>query len=255
VGYFVELNLSYNRDKIVSYPESQSTPAWQKITGLPVGAISYGSPVLGYLSQGLYQTAQQVTSGPTPLFSTVAPGDIRYKDVDGDGAITPNDEVAIGQKLFPGIQYGIRWGVHWQNLELNVLFQGSADVQQLNVVSQYNIVAANAQQVDHWTPQNTGAPYPRLWINYQNNEQNSDYWIVNSSYMRVKNMELAYTLPLRALQRSGIKNIRIAVSGNNLITFSKFKWFDPEMVGALGGNSAFPNPLMKSFTAGLSLVF
>ena len=261
VAYFIDANASFNHNKIVSYPESQSTPAWQKLTGTSVGNFEnypqYGisQPYLGYRSQGLYQTAQQVTAGPTPLFSTVAPGDIRYQDVDKDGALTANDEVVIGKKFFPGIQYGIRWGVHYQGLECNVLFQGTADVQGYNQVGQYNGVPGNAQTWNHWTPQNPGAPFPRLWINYQNNEQSSNYWVVNNAYMRVKNIELAYNLPRKMLQRTGIKGVRIALSGNNLITFTKFKWYDPEEMSINSPLAGLGNPLLKSFTAGVSLQF
>lgn len=258
VAYFIDVNASFNHNKIVSYPESRSTPAWQKITGGPVSNIQIYSgmayPYLGYHAQGLYQTAQEVSSGPTPLYPTAAPGDIRYQDIDKDGAITANDQQMIGRKFFPGMQYGIRWGVRYQGLELNVLLQGSANVQGYNDATIYGKVAGSDQILDHWTPQNTGAPYPRLWSNYQNNAQTSDYWIVNTAYMRIKNMELAYNLPRKMLQKTGIKNLRISFTGNNLATFTHFKWYDPETIT---GSSTYQvgNPLMRSFTGGIALQF
>ena len=261
VFYFIDANVSFNHDKIVTYPESQSTPSWQRITGTSVGSFEnypqYGimQVQLGYHAQGLYQTAQQVTSGPTPLFSTVAPGDIRYQDVDKDGAITANDEVVLGKHFFPGIQYGIRWGVHFKGLECNVLFQGTAEVQGYNSVGQYNLVPGSTELLNHWTPQNPNAPYPRLWINYQNNQQGSDYWIVNNAYMRVKNIELAYSLPKKLLQRAGVKGIRVSFSGNNLITLTKFKLYDPESAVNTNSTGGLGNPILKSFTAGIGLQF
>ena len=255
LGIHIGVNVSFNSNKIVSYPESQSTPAWQKITGTSVANLFSGYPFLGYLSQGLYQTAQEVSSGPTPLFSTVAPGDIRYKDLDKDGAITANDQTIIGKHLFPAIQYGVNFGVHYAGWECNVLLQGSGNVQGYNSAISYGSLVAGVQELNHWTPQNTSAPFPRLWVNYQNNYQSSDYWMENSAYIRLKNIELAYTLPLRLLQRSGMKSIRLALSGNNLLTFSHLKYYDPEGFNGQINSYYVTNPLMKSFTAGATLQF
>ena len=260
VGYYVEANMSYNHNRIVSYPESQSIPAWQKLDGASVAGFvgsaypGYSSPWLGYKSAGLYQTAQEVSSGPTPLFPTVAPGDIKYVDVDKDGAITANDMVIIGNKFFPAIQYGVRFGGSFKGIELNVLLQGSADVRGYNLPEQYSSVAGATWLLNAWTPQHTNASYPRLWINYQNNVQTSDYWLVNNAYMRVKNLELAYNFPRTILNRT-FKGIRIALSGNNLYTFSKFRSFDPEELNGQSTTNALGNPLLKSFTAGVSLQF
>ena len=260
VSYYIDANASFNHNKIVSYPESLSTPPWQKITGTSVGSFNLNgypsaSPYLGYHALGLYQSAQEVSSGPTPLYSTAAAGDIRYQDVDKDGAITANDMVVIGKKFFPGIQYGVRMGAQYQGIELNVLLQGTTDVRGYNIAAQYNLIAGGVQQLNHWTPQNTGAPYPRLWINYQENAQTSDYWVVNNSYMRIKNIELAYNLPRSLLQKASIKGLRISLSGNNLVTFSKFRWYDPEAMLITNPSGGLGNPLLKSFTAGLSLQF
>lgn len=252
-AYYINTNISINRNKIVSFPESLSTPAWQKVTGTSVASYSIVDPLvgrLGYQSDGLYQSQKEVHDGPTPLYGTVAAGDIRYKDIDGDGAITPNDRVVLGQHFFPGIQYGIRWGGSYKGIELNVLLQGSGNVQAYNSTINSRVgVSGSSQLLDHWTPDNKSATYPRLWIAYQNNAEVSDYWVVNAAYMRLKNLELAYNLPKQLLQRAGIKNLRLSVSGNNLLTFTHFKLFDPETAGQI------TDPLMKSYSAGASLQF
>jgi TonB-linked SusC/RagA family outer membrane protein len=262
VSYFVEGNISFNHNKIVYYPESQSIPAWQKITGTSVGGF-YNSPYpqytpsgpyLGYKSAGLYQTNQEVTSGPTPLFPTTAPGDIKYVDIDKDGAITANDQVVIGNKFFPAIQYGIRFGANFAGIECNVLLQGTANVRGYFYAANFNGVAGANWLLDRWTPTHTNASFPRLWVNYQENVQSSDYWVVNNSYMRLKNLELAYTFP-RKLINGAFKNIRIALSGNNLLTFSKFRWYDPEALNINNPLAGLSNPLLKSFTAGATLQF
>ena len=262
VSYYVDGNISFNHNKIVYYPESLSTPAWQKITGTSVGGF-YNStipqyvpsgPYLGYKSAGLYQTNQDVSSGPTPLFSTAAPGDIKYVDVDKDGAITANDQVVIGNKFFPAIQYGIRFGASFAGIECNVLLQGTADMTGYNYAGNYNAVPGANWLLGRWTPTHTNAAFPRLWVNYQENQQRSDYWVVNSSYMRLKNLELAYTFPRKVIN-GAFKNIRISLSGNNLLTFSKFRWYDPESVNINNQSGGLNNPLLKSFTAGATLQF
>jgi TonB-linked SusC/RagA family outer membrane protein len=262
VSYYVTGNVSYNHNKIVSYPESQSTPAWQKITGTSVGGF-YNSPypqyvpsgpTLGFKSAGLYQTTQEVTSGPTPIVSTAGPGDIKYVDVDKDGAITANDEVVIGKKFFPAIQYGIRFGASFAGIECNVLLQGTADVRGYNYPANYNLVPAAKWLLDRWTPTHTNASFPRLWANYYENEEGSDYWVVNTSYLRLKNLELAYNFPHKLLN-SRFRNIRISLSGNNLLTISKFRWYDPEAMNVTNPLAGLSNPLLKSFTAGATLQF
>jgi TonB-linked SusC/RagA family outer membrane protein len=262
VSYYVDGNISFNHNKIVYYPESLSTPAWQKITGTSVGGF-YNStipqyvpsgPYLGYKSAGLYQTNQDVSSGPTPLFSTAAPGDIKYVDVDKDGAITANDQVVIGNKFFPAIQYGIRFGASFAGIECNVLLQGTADMTGYNYAGNYNAVPGANWLLGRWTPSHTNAAFPRLWVNYQENQQRADYWVVNSSYMRLKNLELAYTFPRKVIN-GAFRNIRISLSGNNLLTFSKFRWYDPESVNINNQAGGLNNPLLKSFTAGATLQF
>jgi TonB-linked SusC/RagA family outer membrane protein len=264
VTYYVDGNISFNSSKIVSYPESLSTPPWQKITGLSVGSflnqsfnIGSSGPWLGYHADGLYQSADEVNRGPKPLYPNVGPGDIRYVDIDKSGTITDKDMVVLGDKFFPKIQYGIRFGAAFKGIECNVLLQGTAAAQGYNAPANQNAVPSASWKLDRWTPTNHGASYPRLWVDYQNNSQSSDYWVVNSAYMRVKNIEVAYTLPKQLLGKA-FKSVRITLSGNNLITFSKFKWYDPEAMNINNTTASTPslsNPLLKSFTAGLSVQF
>lgn len=250
-SYYVEGNVSFNHNKIVSFPESMSTPAWQKITGTSVASYSIVDPLvgrLGYKSSGLYQTTADVSNGPTPLYNTVAPGDIRYIDVDQDGVISPNDRVVLGQHFFPGTQYGIRFGGNYKGIELNVLMQGSANVEAYNSTVNSRVgLSGSTQLLDRWTPENANAGFPRLWSSYQNNAEVSDYWIVNTSYLRIKNIEIAYNFPKSVLQKIGVKGLKVSVSGNNLLTFTGFKLFDPEAAGQI------TDPLMKSYAAGISL--
>lgn len=245
--YFISPNITCTHNKIVNYPESRSIPDWQKLSGKSIGFFysTVGFKYLGYESDGLYQRAEEVAKGPTPLYPNTAPGDIRYKDVDGDGVITAKDRVPVGANFFPQIQYGIRVGASYNGLELNVLFQGAGNVKGYS----YSYMPASSQQLDRWRPTHTDAAYPRLWYDNQNNTEASDYWIVNTAYIRVKNIELGYSLPASVLRRVGAKSLRLTVSANNLFTFTHFKLFDPESAGQVR------DPLMKSFAAGATLQF
>ncbi len=246
-NYFIEGNMGYNHNKVISYPESPSAPEWQKVTGKSIGFAyqQIGSNMLGYQALGLYQTKDEVDGGPTPLYATVAAGDIRYKDIDGDGMITANDRIVLGGNFFPRIQYGVRLGGSFKGFDLNILMQGAA-LSQGNVLTN---LRGSTQMLDRWTPDHTNASYPRLWNSYRNNSQNSTYWVRNTSYMRVKNIELAYSLPAGLIRNAGFKQIRILVTGNNLLTFTKFKIYDPEAAGSTR------DPLMKSYSAGIQLQF
>lgn len=257
-SYYISPNATFTQNKVVYYPESSSIPSWQRITGKSIAfspADWYGpssastNHLIGYHSLGLYQTAEQIAKGPTPLFPNVAPGDIEYADIDHDGQITPNDQEVLDSHFFPGVQYGIKWGCSYDGIELNVLMQGAADVDAYNYTSQDGVYVPTTSMLDHWTPQNTNATFPRLFLNYQNNQESSDYWIENTSYLRVKNVELGYHLPLVWLHKIGAKDVLVTVGGNNLLTFTKFKMFDPESAGEIR------DPLMKSYTASLTISF
>jgi TonB-linked SusC/RagA family outer membrane protein len=245
--YFISPNITFTKNTIVNYPESKSIPDWQKLSGKSIGffASTVGSQYLGYEADGLYQSAAEVAKGPVPLYPNTAPGDIRYKDVDGDGVITAKDRVPVGANFFPQIQYGIRCGISYSGLEVNVLFQGAGNVQGYA----YTGLPANTELLGRWTPEHTNATYPRLWYNNQNNAERSDYWIRNTAYLRVKNIELGYSLPAVVLQAIHAKSLRFTVSANNLFTFTRFKLFDPESAGEVR------DPLMKSFAAGATLQF
>ena len=252
--YYISPNVSITHSKVIEFPESSSIPAWQRMAGKAVPfsggrvipSTARYSYILGYHALGLYQSEEEIANGPTPPYPNVKPGDIRYADINGDGKITAEDKTVMSANFFPPVQYGIRLGGSYNGIELNILFQGAAGVDAFTYLynNQYNEVA-----LDRWTPEHTNASYPRLWYNNQNNTQNSDYWVKNTSYMRLKNIEVAYQLPQALLQRYGIHQLRIALGANNLLTFTKFKEFDPESAGEIR------DPLMKSYSLSVLLNF
>lgn len=253
-NYYISPNISITRNKVIAFPESSSIPEWQRMVGKAV-PFSYGSLIdpaartyyiIGYHALGLYQSDQEIENGPTPPYPNVKPGDIRYADTNGDGKITAEDQIVMSANFFPPVQYGIKLGGSYDGIELNILFQGAAGVDAFTYI---NSNAYHSITLDRWTPDNTDASYPRLWYNNQNNQVNSDYWVKNTSYMRLKNVEIAYRLPDQLLSRYGINQMRVALGGNNLLTFTNFKEFDPESAGEVR------DPLMKSYTLSIQLNF
>jgi hypothetical protein len=247
--YYINPNFTYLENEVVYYPQATSVPEWQRLQGKEVG---FGA-LTGYLSEGLYRTQEEIEKGPAPLYTNVKPGDIKYKDIDGDGKITPNDRTVINKGNYPGTIFGAALGVAVKGLELNMLLQGAGRVNTefygtLAFPFSNDGVASN-QHLDRWTPENINASFPRLWITSQNNSQHSTYWLRNTSYLRLKNVELAYSLPKSILKGIGISNVRIYVSGFNLVTFTNVKYIDPE------STSTISYPLMKYYNAGINIRF
>jgi len=251
-GYFIRPTITFYQSDVVRYPQGASVPTGQRLQGKPVAPDA----VIGYVAQGLYQSQAQITSGPTPLYANTSPGDIRYKDINGDGKITPADEVIISKGITPQTIFGVNMGFAYKNFDANVFFQGAADAsiylptQLTEPFYYYNpYPIAYSLQENNWTPANTSATYPRLTVTSQNNLQPSTYWLRNSAYLRLKNAEIGYTLPNDWLYKIGFKGARIFVNGSNLITWSHVgNLIDPE-----GLYTTYP--MIKVYNLGLTVKF
>lgn len=233
-------------------------------TGHPIGQLT------GYIAEGLFtendfkdvNTGELIEGIPTQsLVSKLRPGDIRYKDVNGDGKVDLFDKSQIGGTVNPEIVYGFGLNMKYMNLDFGVLFQGIG--RSWNILGASIIPGANrgvtgnmfTNVSDRWTVDNPdqNAFYPRLddGIN-GNNNQPSTWWLRDMSFLRLKNIELGYSLP-KSLWRNTtvISGARIFVRGTNLLTFSKFDLWDPEVSSTTG--AAYP--IMKSLSAGFELKF
>ncbi|TCC97170.1 SusC/RagA family TonB-linked outer membrane protein [Pedobacter hiemivivus] len=242
VSYYAKPNITFNKSKVIYYPEAASTPDATRLTGKSVSL----NPVVGYLANGLYQSMAEITSGPTPLSPATKPGDIKYVDVNQDGKITASDKVLLSSGLTPHIILGLNTGAKYKNFDVNMIFQGALQVQ--NVLN-LNIIRSNLfpWATDSWTPTNPGASHPRL--TNVSNFDNSSLQVRNGAYMRMKSLELGYTLPKEWLSKLSIGNARLFVSGTNLFTLSHLKDFaDPE-------SGLFATPLMKLYNVGVNVKF
>ena len=268
-GFFIGLmgTFTYAHNEIVEMDEPASIIGTNRAkTGHPVGQI------FGYIDEGLYteedfigqdESGKYILSPDLPkstLYTDIRPGDIKYKDVNGDGKIDVYDQSPIGGTNDPEIVYGFGLNLAWKGFDFGVLFQGAGRMWRLmsnNTIpgfdsGGYYNVFSNYQ--DRWTVDNPSQDvfYPRL--TYGPNTQNaqpSTWWLKNMSYLRLKNIELGWSIPQRWADRSFISGARVFLRGTNVLTFSGFKLWDPELDSSDGGQY----PLMKSFSVGVEFKF
>ncbi|MFS2745892.1 hypothetical protein AAH094_20275, partial [Bacteroides uniformis] len=192
--------------------------------------------------------------------SNLRPGDIKYKDLNGDGEVTAVDKTAIGGTRIPEIVYGFGATVSYKSFDLGVFFQGTGKTYQLlggeTWLPGSSLGAGNIYSNidDRWTPENPRQDvfWPRMGDKaVANNEQASTWWLRDMSFLRLKNLELGYTLPQRWTTKIGIRGCRLFARGTNLLTFSNFKLWDPELETTDG----LRYPQMKSVSVGFSINF
>lgn len=235
-------NFTYARNMIVD----QDQPDWKYLYMNRKGQQQYQT--FGLVADGLYQSQEDIDSWAKSSFGTVRPGDIKYVDLNGDGVIDSYDVKPIGYPDIPEIVYGFGFSLQWKALDFSAFFQGVAHVSFSTRTNQTQaFIARNVKEAgvftdlynNYWTPENPGAKYPRLTIGTNdNNNQTSTFWMVNGRYMRLKNLEIGYTLPKRIASKLAMQNLRIYLSGVNLLTFSPFKLWDPDMQT---GATNYPN--------------
>ncbi len=255
-------NVSWARNRILKKTEADNVLPWQSTIGTSIGAI------WGYRSDGLYQTQEDLDNAPQGV--DVQLGDIKYVDINGDGKLDGDDMVQIGRNIRPELMYALQADLNWKGLDFNIQFQGGALCDKMllgkwaNGVTDANPLTrpfyagydnAPLYLVENsWRPDNTDAEYPRLSVNggsYANNYRVSDFWMRDGAYLRLKNVSVGYTLPSKWTRKINIQNIRLSVTGNNLLTFTQFKYLDPESPNAVTGYY----PQQRTVTFGLDITF
>ncbi len=222
--------------------------------GLPLGSF------FGYVTDGIFQNGEEVAAHAFQAAAT-APGDIRFKDLNDDGVIDQNDRTVIGNPN-PDFSYAFTTNFKYKDFDLNIFFQGVSGNDIYNASVRYDLAFSNRPNsiLDRWTGEGTSNSEPRVSLSDPNfNSRASDRFVEDGSYLRLKNIQLGYTLPESVMQRMKIKNLRFYVSSNNLFTFTKYSGFDPE-IGAYGGVLAAGidrgfYPQARSFIGGLQLTF
>ncbi len=248
-GYSISGNLSDNRNEVVDLGDTGPWKGSNTYTevGLPFNSI------YGYESMGLFQSDEEVANAPFQNSNTAA-GDIRYKNQNGDDKIDANDRVVIGDPN-PHFLYGVNLGFDYKNFDLNMFFQGIGQKDRVimdNFVRPFYDSSIFEHHLDYWTPENTGAKYPRI-LNKDDgthNYQQSDYWMINAGYFRMKNLQIGYTIPREILRPAGFDRVRVYFSANNLFTVSDFvPGMDPE------SEKSVSYPFARTYSFGLNVQF
>lgn len=265
-------NFTFSRNKLLDNDEPDWEYKYQNRIGKPFGSDGQMQP-FGLVALGLFQSQEEIDNSPRQTFGEYRVGDIKYQDINGDGIIDTQDEVAIGYTNLPEIMYGFGLGAQWKNWDINAFFQGSAHtsffLDGVSVKSPFS--SGNMERAainkDLWgkvwmstnsPEQNAHVTYPRLsngsgGAGASNNNKNSTWWLRNGSFLRLKNIEIGYTLPKEFVTKTFIKSLRFYVSGNNLLTFSSFKLWDPEK--AKGSSDGSGYPLNRVVTVGFNANF
>ena len=244
-------NISFNKNKVVKLYNGQDingSSIYAGYLGDYVNLVREGQPLgvfYGYIEDGYDDK-----------------GNIVYKDLNKDGLITTNDKTVIGNPN-PKYIYSFTNTFSWKGLELNLYFQGTHGNDIYNVSSEQQVDLTQGlnlleeQYLNHWTPENTHAKYPALIGNI--NAKVSNRYVEDGSYLRLKNIQLAYNLGVNKSSLTWLKSAQVYISGQNLITWTTYSWFDPETSSLMSGNSInlgidfFGYPTAKTITAGIRI--
>ena len=244
-------NFTFNRSEMTNDAKPKWNYAYREWKGRPI------EQQMGLIAEGLFTSQEEIDNSPKHEYGPVRVGDIRYRDLNGDGVINKNDITSIGRSRIPEIVYGFGASVQWHNFDLSFLFQGVGNVtmqlsgyamhpfsaNQIASAGFFRDVYKNSWRLDN---QNPNAEFPRNDTQSNtNNEQASTFWQRDASYLRLKNATIGYTFPRTVTRKIRIENLRLYMSGVNLLTFSKFKMFDPELGDGMG--AGYPPTTVVNF--------
>lgn len=257
-------NYTFAQNKIVNYEKTYDEYPYQDYTGLPDNVWR------GYQCIGFFKDEDDIKYSPKQSWGEVKPGDLKYKDINGDGKIDENDMVPISYKqMYPQLMYGFGGQFRYKNLTVGVLFKGTGKVDYFrnntgyipfndgemgNVLAQFNDPStrwiprayAEAHGIDLALAENPNAQLPRLqYGNNSNNTQLSDFWKGDARYLRLQEVTINYNLKTDFLKKAGITSVDLQLVGNNLYVWDKVKTFDPEQADKVG--TVYPIPAVYSF--------
>lgn len=249
--YNVSVNGGYAKNEILFWDEAPGAPEWQKSTGKPMDTYVI------YEYDGVFRNVQDIEDEEldySAISNSLRPGDMKYKDVNGDGRITPDDQVRTDKNNLPTFQGGLNIGMQYKNFDLSILFQGSTGAQVYVSTNESGRIGNYLLDVyeNRWTVENQSGEHPRIADRSdQYYSGGNSYWLRSTDYLRLKNFEIGYTLPAAIGERVGISNLRIYVNGLNLFTIDKFNVFDPESTESRGQYY----PQARVLNTGLTLTF
>ena len=237
-------NISYAKNKIIFIDESPNVPEYQKRTGYPIDANFL------YQADGLFQNQSEIDK--YPHLPNTAPGDIKYVDINKDGAITAADQIRTFVSPTPQVVYGANIGGNYKNWELMIFFQGQAKANAS--IKPLRLYENKAFFEGRWQKEGDNL-YPRAFVSNRDpigvNALPSTFWLRNTSFLRLKNVQIAYNFPVNIINKLGISATRIYLSGTNLFTIDKIKILDPENANFNGEIY----PLQRTVNFGINVTF
>lgn len=254
-------NITYSKNEIVERDEANNVYAYQNEEGYRIDQSK------GLVALGLFKDYDDIRNSPKQVFGEYQPGDLKYKDVNGDGIVDNGDRVAIGATRRPNLIYGLGTSANWRGFSLGVQFQGAGKstfstygkTVQAFSEGEWGQIMKGVMGDNRWisadisgdpSTENPNASYPRLSYGANpNNFRESTFWLRDGRYLRLKTIDIGYSLPKNLSSKVGVENIRLYLVGSNLVTWSKFKLWDPELATPRGEDY----PPVKSFTMGISL--
>jgi TonB-linked SusC/RagA family outer membrane protein len=243
-------NFSYAKSKIVYFDEPETMLEWQKQTGKSIGANW-----MLYEAIGIFRTEEDLANNPH--LSNAKLGDLIFRDVNNDKVIDGSDKVRPDKTTTPEIVYGMNFNLGYKNWDLSMLWQGATNVWQYVFFESGSIGNFTQDYFDNrWTKDNINAEYPRIYDRQvTSSAQKNTFWLKDATYLRLKNIELSYTLPVHLTQRLPLGGLRVYASAYNLLTFTKLKDVDPETTEGSQGFASWSTPQSRVFNLGLNLTF
>ena len=260
--YNIEGNIAWNRVKNDHIEETDYSDSdiYTRLRYKESG--QWANRYFGLEAVGLFQSQDEIDAWSVDQDnnnnSTIRPGDIKYLDYDGDNVITDLDYHPIGKGNTPEITYGLNIGGKWKGFDINMLWQGATNYGIVTAAARtysYNPSTLFRFQLDYWSSDNTDAKYPRIVQGggATNNKYNSSYWLIDAYYVRLKNIQLGYSLPSRLYKSIGVSSCRFYLSAVNLLTITNVPHFDPETTSISTSSTYSFFPQQKTISIGVNL--
>jgi len=250
--YSLGANVDHNRNKLVQFGQREINGYTVNQNGQPWNSL--------YMLQvvGIFQSTAEVASSPKQYNDSTLPGDLKYKDVNGDGKIDDNDRTIIGG-VYPKLNYSFNLSASFKGFDLSALMQGVYGIK--SYVSGWGVLPfvqgtpPTTDWLNRWTPENPSTTMPRIYWGQGAPDKiarPSTFFLQDASYLRLKNLVFGYTIPAKITRKAGIDRLRVYFSGDNLFTITKFKGLDPERAGS-GDLVQYPQNKIYSF--GVNVTF
>lgn len=259
----VGVNASYLKNKLIAYGNEQGWANLDSFQG--TGTITRAQNGLpfpyfyGYKTDGVIQNVAEAEAYNSKYGTSLVPGDVRFVDVDGNGAITEDDRTKIG-KGTPDWTYGINLTAAWKGFDFNMFFQGVAGNDIYDATRRIDARSVNlpSWMLNRWTGEGTSNRIPRYVTGDGYNWQSSDLYVYDGSFFRLKNIQLGYTLPENITRKVFVSKFRVYVAAENLFTITKYHGYDPEISSGSGTSNGVDfgvYPQARVFTVGFNIQF